>query len=297
MLEERYMKIRLKNEDDRVKVCKAGFSFTTLIFGPFVPLYRADFLWTGIMFVFHVVLNYIVSKLPIITSSRTLYGFLGVTFISNIVFALIYNRIFIKNTLLEGYTGYDKEDEENLIKKHFSVTAEQIEAYKNKKQERLNKKEEKRALKEAKEKDNKEKKKENKELKNKEKSDTKKKKNEPKKESSDIVNEEISQTEGELILQTDDKAKSKKKSRKKKKSKEDDLEAVKEDINNKSTYISETIDEEKASEKVAGDKAELYISISKEENNTLDDTKTSEITTGKAADITKENEEALPQEA
>ena len=87
MLEERYMKIRLKNKEDRVKVCKAGFSFTTLFFGPFVPLYRADFLWTGIMFIFHMVLNYIVSKFPIITSARTLYGFLGVTFISNIIFA------------------------------------------------------------------------------------------------------------------------------------------------------------------------------------------------------------------
>lgn len=286
------MKIRLKNKEDRVKVCKAGFSFTTLFFGPFVPLYRADFLWTGIMFIFHMVLNYIVSKFPIITSARTLYGFLGVTFISNIIFAFIYNRIYLKNALLDGFVGYDKEDDEKLIKKHLSVTSNQVEAYKNKKQERLNKKEEKRALKEAKDKENIEKKKERKKLKDKEEKD-KKNKSFSAKEKSENIKENEEENNEEVVSDTE---KPKKKGRKKKKSKKDSSKSSKEDTDNKEIIICETIDDKKENKKSDKDKADIDTSAPKEENTLISDG-TSEITTDSDDDITKENEVILPQEA
>lgn len=293
MLEERYMKIRLKNKEDRVKVCKAGFSFTTLFFGPFVPLYRADFLWTGIMFIFHMVLNYIVSKFPIITSARTLYGFLGVTFISNIIFAFIYNRIYLKNALLDGFVGYDKEDDEKLIKKHLSVTSKQIEAYKNKKQERLNKKEEKRALKEVKEKENRGKKKEREKLKDKEEKDKKNKSLSVKEKSENVIKNEEENNE-EIVSDTENP---KKKGRKKKKSKKDSSKSSKEDTDNKEIIICETIDDKKENKKSDNDKADIDTSAPNEEENNLISDGTSEITTDSDDDITKENEVILPQEA
>lgn len=147
------MKIRLKNNENRVKVCKIGFSFTTLFFGAFVPLWRADFKWTMVMFGSQFVVNYIVGKFPVVTSVTSFYRFACVYFVLNLIFALIYNKIFIKTQLLCGFVGYDKENEEKLEAKKIVVTKEEIEQYNNKLSEKAKKREEKKLLKQEKEKE------------------------------------------------------------------------------------------------------------------------------------------------
>jgi len=59
-----------------------GFSWTTLCFGFFVPLFRNDYTWAIIMMIFNVL---------------TLC-------ISNIPFAFIYNRIYLTKLLKQKYT-------------------------------------------------------------------------------------------------------------------------------------------------------------------------------------------------
>lgn len=78
-----------------LKECKTGFSFTTLLFGVFVPLFRGDLKYALIMFV-----------LAFLT-----FG------ISWIVFPFIYNKIYIKKLLEDGYAPYSDADREELEKR------------------------------------------------------------------------------------------------------------------------------------------------------------------------------------
>ena len=64
-----------------IKEAPVGFSWTTLIFGAFVPLFRADWGWFFIMLVVNI-----------ITFS-----------IASIIFAFIYNRIYIQNMMKKGF--------------------------------------------------------------------------------------------------------------------------------------------------------------------------------------------------
>jgi hypothetical protein len=85
-------KINLKNPNTgELKKIPVGFSWTTLFFGPFVALFRAD--WMMAIIIFGVAL---------VTGG-----------LSNIVFAFIYNKLHIKNHIYkEGFkvTGSDKGD-------------------------------------------------------------------------------------------------------------------------------------------------------------------------------------------
>lgn len=158
------MKIFLKNNENRIKKSKLGFSFTTLFFGPFVPLLRADFFWTLIMLCTYFVVGYIQDKFNLIFLNRS-FTLLCIWFVINLVFAFIYNRNYVKTLLLNGFMGYDEENEEKLKSKNMSVTKEQIEEYQNKKEEKRIKKINKRQQREEKERERLRRKKEAKQLK------------------------------------------------------------------------------------------------------------------------------------
>ena len=80
----------LKNpHTGQLKQAPVGFSWTTLFFGTFVPLVRADWLMTLVTFI-----------VALVTAG-----------ISNIVFSFIYNKLYIKNLIYkEGFkvTGSNK---------------------------------------------------------------------------------------------------------------------------------------------------------------------------------------------
>ena len=85
-------------EDKKNKIVKeapVGFSWTTIFFGGFVPLFRGDWGWFFIM----MIVNFIT------------FG------IASILFGFIYNRIYIQNMIKNGfkvksYTGNKKLIEE-----------------------------------------------------------------------------------------------------------------------------------------------------------------------------------------
>ena len=71
----------MKNEIGQVKVVKEGFSWTMLFFGIFVPLCRGDWKW----FLITLIANLFT------------YG------LASVVFAFIYNKIYINDLLEKGY--------------------------------------------------------------------------------------------------------------------------------------------------------------------------------------------------
>ena len=75
------MKQTMKNEIGQVKIVKEGFSWTMLFFGIFVPLYRGDWKWF----------------LIILIANIFTYGW------ASVVFAFIYNKIYINDLLEKGY--------------------------------------------------------------------------------------------------------------------------------------------------------------------------------------------------
>jgi hypothetical protein len=65
-----------------VKTVPTGFSWTTLFFGFFVPLFRGDILWAAIMLI-----------VGIVTAG-----------ISVIIFPFFYNKVYIDSLLKKGYS-------------------------------------------------------------------------------------------------------------------------------------------------------------------------------------------------
>ena len=74
-----------------VKQAPVGFSWTVLFFGIFPPLFRGDWKFCLIMAV----------------CAMVTLGF------SNLVFAFIYNKLYINGLIDEGYTS---DDAENILK-------------------------------------------------------------------------------------------------------------------------------------------------------------------------------------
>ena len=75
------MKIRVKNDIDKRKEVKLGFSWTMFFFGVFVPLFRGDWKWF----------------LIILIANLFTYG------LASVAFAFIYNKIYIDDLLEKGY--------------------------------------------------------------------------------------------------------------------------------------------------------------------------------------------------
>ena len=83
------MKVILKHDSGLVKEVKVGFSWTFFFFGLFVPLIRGDLKWAVIM----LLLQSLVGALT-----------MGIgCFVVSLIFAFIYNKIYIKDLLEKGY--------------------------------------------------------------------------------------------------------------------------------------------------------------------------------------------------
>jgi len=91
------MKVILKHDSGMVKEVKKGFSWTFFFFGLFVPLIRGDLKWAIIMLLL-----------------QTLAGFftfgIGI-FVVSLIFAFIYNKIYIKELLEKGYRPTEEFEE------------------------------------------------------------------------------------------------------------------------------------------------------------------------------------------
>ncbi|MFG3612765.1 DUF2628 domain-containing protein [Rummeliibacillus sp. G93] len=94
------MKVNLKNSAGVMKNVKVGFSWTTFFFGFFPALFRGDLKWAIIMFIVAAALG-----------SFT-FGLGGM--VADIIFAFIYNKIYIKELLEKQYSPADEQSEQLL---------------------------------------------------------------------------------------------------------------------------------------------------------------------------------------
>ncbi|WP_034996147.1 hypothetical protein [Liquorilactobacillus vini] len=102
------MRINLKNPaTNQFKQCKIGFSWTVFFFGFFPALFRGDWKWTVIILL-----------IDLLTGAWS-YGILsGVT---NIVFAFVYNKLYVNDLLTAGYQPADSASKDALLAKGFTV--------------------------------------------------------------------------------------------------------------------------------------------------------------------------------
>jgi|TARA_B110000971_G_C19861030_1_gene431634 hypothetical protein len=99
--------IQLKSKNGAIREAPVGFSWTTFFLSFWVPLTRGDWMWAIIMFV----------------AIFITFGFAG------ILFAFIYNRLYIESLLKQGYsvksfTGEKKEIEASAQIKLGNSTSE-----------------------------------------------------------------------------------------------------------------------------------------------------------------------------
>lgn len=96
------MNVNLKNDLGQVKQVKLGFSWTAFFFGFFVPVFRQDWKWAGIMFGAGLVAGVIANQLNV--------PYIGLGL--NIVWGLLYNKLHVKELLAKGWqpaTDFDAE--------------------------------------------------------------------------------------------------------------------------------------------------------------------------------------------
>src|SRR5690625_4376048 len=94
------MRATLENEMGLIKEVKIGFSWTTLLFGFFLALFRGDLKWAAIMFITGVV----VGALTLGFGACILW----------LVFAFIYNKIYITDMIEKGYKPASEESKMKL---------------------------------------------------------------------------------------------------------------------------------------------------------------------------------------
>ncbi|MBF0775524.1 hypothetical protein BVE84_04085 [Streptococcus azizii] len=88
------MKVTVMSPIGQMKQVPVGFSWTALLFGFFVPLFRQDWKWAGIMLGVGIVLGALSNSLNIP------YSVLGV----GVVWGMLYNKLHIKELLAKGWT-------------------------------------------------------------------------------------------------------------------------------------------------------------------------------------------------
>lgn len=93
------MKILLK-KNGVLKEVETGFSWTTLFFGFFVPLFRNDIKWFFVM----------------ICVSLLTCGL-----ITTVTFPFFYNRVYLKSLLEEGWKSADESTKKFLIGNKFII--------------------------------------------------------------------------------------------------------------------------------------------------------------------------------
>ncbi|WP_415301060.1 hypothetical protein [Candidatus Pelagibacter sp. Uisw_134_02] len=101
--------IQLKSKNGAIREAPVGFSWTTFFLSFWVPLTRGDWMWAIIMFI----------------AIFITFGFAG------ILFAFIYNRLYIESLLKQGYsvksfTGEKKEIEASAQIKLGNSTSENV---------------------------------------------------------------------------------------------------------------------------------------------------------------------------
>ena len=89
-----YAKVTLNNErTGQTRIAPIGFSWTVFLFGFFVPLIRGDWIWTLVM-----VLLFPAAWLALFT------GVFGIVWLAvALIFANLYNNIYFKSLLNDGY--------------------------------------------------------------------------------------------------------------------------------------------------------------------------------------------------
>lgn len=92
------MMVNLKNDAGVMKKAPVGFSWTMLLFGPFVPLFRGDIKWT-------------ILYLLVVFVTLPLYG------IGWLILPFIYNKRYIINLLERGYKPADEEARIALVRR------------------------------------------------------------------------------------------------------------------------------------------------------------------------------------
>lgn len=95
------MMIKLASPYGVVKEVKMGWSWTVFFFGIFPPLFRGDFKWAGIFFAIGLLLAWTTAGVG--------------NLVLNIIMAVAYNKLYIKDLLNAGYTAVNEGEHPTLM--------------------------------------------------------------------------------------------------------------------------------------------------------------------------------------
>lgn len=89
----------VSEETGRMRSVKIGFSWTEFFFGFFVPLFRGDWKWFGILLIATIAIGVLFNE----SAAGTLVTLL------QIGFAFFYNKFYIKDLLVKGFVGENEQ--------------------------------------------------------------------------------------------------------------------------------------------------------------------------------------------
>lgn len=99
------MQVKMINDIGVGKEVKAGYSWTFLLFGILVPLFRLDWKWFGIVLGANIILGLFTMGIG--------------AGIFNLAFSFFYNKIYIKELIAKGFKGMT-EKEEKIIQQYIA---------------------------------------------------------------------------------------------------------------------------------------------------------------------------------